>query len=664
LNLNWFDPRQAYDFAQSEWMSHNILEQPAMNSTGISRKHPAGAEILPGGGAHFRVWAPLRRAVEVVSDGGTVRLESEGGGYFSGVAEELHPGALYRYRLDGTGVFPDPASRFQPEGPHGPSQIVDPDSFRWTDQEWRGLPLAGQVIYELHVGTFTPEGTWRSAAAHLADLADTGITVIELMPVADFSGQYGWGYDGVNWFAPTRLYGAPDDFRAFVDQAHSLGLAVILDVVYNHFGSDGNYIGQFSPYYSSKAHKTDWGDAINYDGEHSGPVREFVTANAAYWIDEYHLDGLRLDATQDIFDGSRTHILAELTAAVRQAAKGRQTIVVAENEPQDTRLVRPADRGGHGIDGLWNDDYHHTAIVTLTGHTDAYYTDYRGTPQELLSAMKYGYLYQGQWYKWQKRRRGTPSFDIEPCRFITYIQNHDQVANSGRGHRGHLMSHPALYRAITAVMLLGPGTPMLFQGQEFGAETPFLYFADVPDCLRETVQKGRREFLAQWRSLRTPEMSEQLKDPCTRGAFEASKLDRTRKNQELLALHRDLLTLRRSDPVLRVQRAGTFDGAVISTHAFLYRIFNSEYGDRLLVVNLGPDLHLDPAPEPLLAPFGGQPWRVSFSTEHPRYGGYGTPPLDTEENWQIPGYAAVLLVPGASLSEMRFTETAQIDSKI
>jgi maltooligosyltrehalose trehalohydrolase len=617
-----------------------------VSNTSAQRKLPAGAEIVPGIGAHFRVWAPLRRSVDVVVDNEMTKLGSEDNGYFSGIVEHARAGTLYRYCLDGQDQFPDPASRFQPEGPHGPSQVVDASMFRWTDQSWRGLPLEGQVIYELHVGTFTRQGTWRSAMEHIAELAAIGVTVLELMPIADFSGQYGWGYDGVNWYAPTRLYGTPDDFRAFVDRAHSLGVAVILDVVYNHFGADGNYTGQFSPYYVSKAHKTDWGDALNYDGEQCVPVRDFVIGNAAYWIDEYHLDGVRLDATQDMFDDSPKHILAEITAAVRKAAQGRQTIIVAENEPQQTKLVRPLDQRGFGIDGLWNDDYHHSAMVALTGRTDAYYTDYRGTPQEFLSAMKYGYLYQGQRYKWQKDRRGTSSRGLKPSVFVTYIQNHDQVANSARGHRAHLLSSPALYRAVTALMLLGPGTPMLFQGQEFGANTPFLYFADVPEPLRETVESGRREFLAQWRALRTPEMRAQLPNPSSPKAFEMSKLDRGAVNEELYALHRDLLSLRRTDPVVRNQAEGTFDGAIIGEHAFAYRIFDEEDGDRLLVVNFGADLHLDPAPEPLLAPPEDRLWTVLFSTEHPKYGGYGTPPLDTNENWRIPGYAAVLLAPG------------------
>ena len=342
----------------------------------LARRLPIGAEPLDGGGVHFRIWAPLRKTVAVITPDQQFELSHEGNGYFSGVAPEITPGTTYQFHLDGEGSFPDPVSRFQPKGPHGPSQVVDPRTFAWSDQDWKGVELSGQILYEIHIGTFTREGTWASACRALPDLADTGITVIEVMPVADFAGSFGWGYDGVNWFAPCRLYGTPDDMRKFVDTAHSLGIGVILDVVYNHFGPDGNYTGQFSSDYVTSKHTTDWGEAINYDGENCGPVRELVEANAGYWIDEFHLDGLRLDATQNIYDDSPDHILTGIARSVRKAAGKRKTIVVAENEPQDVELIRPAERGGYGIDGLWNDDFHHSAIVALTGRNEAYYTDY------------------------------------------------------------------------------------------------------------------------------------------------------------------------------------------------------------------------------------------------------------------------------------------------
>jgi len=613
----------------------------------MKRRLPVGAEATPEG-VHFRVWAPSRKRVDVILEGSppiSEPLSQESSGYFSGLALEARAGARYKYRLDGGDQFPDPVSRFQPQGCHCWSEVVDPDRFAWTDQNWRGVPLRGQVIYEMHIGTFTREGTWQTALVQLPRLAETGITVLEVMPVAEFPGNFGWGYDGVHFFAPTRLYGKPDDFRKFVDVAHSLGMGVILDVVYNHLGPDGNYLPQFSPYYFSKTKKTDWGPAINYDSQGSGPVREFVTANAGYWIDEFHLDGLRLDATQDIHDRSEEHILAAIGRAVRSKAGSRSTILVAENEPQHVKLIRPLEKGGYGLDALWNDDFHHSALVALTGRNEAYYTDYFGKPQEMISMVKYGYLYQGQRYKWQKKRRGTASLDAEPASFVTFIQNHDQIANSAYGTRIHQLTDPGRLRAMTALMLLAPGTPMLFQGQEFGASSPFLFFADHAERLAETISSGRIEFLSQFPSLATPEMADRFPDPCDPATFERSKLDQGEREQhaEIYALHCDLLRLRREDPVFQMQKKGGVDGAVLSADAFVLRFFGERGDDRLLLVNLGVDLHLDPAPEPLLAPPESAQWEVLWSSEDPRYGGYGTAPLESSENWRIPGHAAVVL---------------------
>jgi maltooligosyltrehalose trehalohydrolase len=547
---------------------------------------------------------------------------------------------------DGDRLYPDPASRFQPYGPHGPSQIIDPRTFQWTDGMWPGVHLEGQVIYEMHLGTFTQEGTWEAASHELAELAAVGIALIEIMPVADFVGRFGWGYDGVDLFAPSYLYGTPDDCRRFVDCAHALGLAVILDVVYNHLGPDGNYLEQFSPEYFTDRYTTDWGKAINFDNEHAGPVREFFLANAGYWIDEFHFDGLRLDATQNIYDASADHILAAIPRQVRKAARGRPTILVAENESQQTKLVRSPTQGGYGLDALWNDDFHHSAMVALTGHNEAYYTDYSGTPQEFISMLKWGYLYQGQWYKWQKQPRGTPGFGLKPATFVTFIQNHDQIANSASGLRVHMLTSPGRYRAMTALMLLGPGTPMLFQGQEFAASSPFLYFADHNQELAPLVRRGRAEFLRQFPSIACPNMQSRLPDPSDPQTFERSKLDFSERQQhaETYTMHRDLLKLRRQDPVLHSQRPGGVDGAVLGPHAFVLRFFDADGDDRLLVVNLGRDLQLDPVAEPLLAPPASMHWETLWSSEDPYYGGFGTP-LETESYWRIPGEAAVVLFP-------------------
>ena len=612
------------------------------------RRLPIGAEPQPGGGVHFRLWAPRCREVAVELEGlKPIVMEAEPDGYFSCCARSARIGMRYRFRLDrGDLALPDPASRFQPEGPHGPSTIVAPDGFAWSDQSWRGIPRERLVIYELHIGTFTQEGSWQAAARELPALAELGITCIEIMPVAEFSGRFGWGYDGVNLFAPTRLYGQPDDFRRFVDQAHALGIAVILDVVYNHFGPDGNYLKAFSAAYFTDRYANEWGEAINFDGADAGPVREFFLANAGYWIDEYHLDGLRLDATQQIFDRSEDHILAAIVRQVRQAAQGRITFVVAENERQEAHLLRPPEHGGYGLDALWNDDFHHSATVALTGHREAYYSDYRGRPGEFIAAAKYGFLYQGQRYQWQKKARGTPSLDLPADCFVVFLQNHDQIANSGGGRRCHALTSPGRLRAITAYFLLMPGIPMLFQGQEFGTSSPFFYFADHESELAGAVRDGRRAFLAQFPSLASEEMQELLTDPGDIGTFRGSVLDQgeRQRNAAIHALHRDLLALRREDPVLG-QRPVRVDGAVLSDESWMLRFFDQGGADRLLIVNLGGDFALDPAPEPLLAPVEGHGWRLLWSSEAPRYGGGGIVPLDPEGIWRLPGQAAVILAP-------------------
>jgi maltooligosyltrehalose trehalohydrolase len=579
-------------------------------------------------------------------------LRGEGNGYFSGPVAEAKTGMLYRFVLD-EGTFPDPASRFQPEGPHGPSQIVDPTAFKWTDDRWPGVSREGQVIYEMHIGTFTPEGTWAAAQEELPELAQLGITVLEVMPVADFPGRFGWGYDGVNLFAPTRLYGRPDDFRAFVDRAHQLGLGVILDVVYNHVGPDGNYLKQFSQNYFTDRYQNEWGEALNFDGKGSGPVREFFITNAGYWIDEFHLDGLRLDATQQIFDHSREHLLAAISRKTREAAKPRKVYLVAENERQEAKLVRPVEKGGYGLDALWNDDLHHTAMTAITGRNEAYYSDYRGTPQEFISAIKWGFLYQGQWYPWQKNTRGSPALDLDSSRFVTFIQNHDQVANSLHGLRAHQLTSPGRFKAVTALVLLAPGTPMLFQGEEFAASAPFLYFADHNPDLSRLVAAGRKEFLRQFKTIACPECDSFVAHPGEEKTFLNCKLDLSerQKHAQIYMLHRDLLKLRREDTIFSGAQRRGFDGAVLGQEAFVIRFFGEGGNDRLLIANLGLDLGLNPAPEPLLAPVEGRRWRILWSTESPCYGGCGTWPWDHEGNWKIPGHAAIVLTPDTSTSK-------------
>ena len=364
-----------------------------------------------------------------------VDLKTEAGGYFSGLVSQANArecsiafGSM-RTRL----FTPIPFRAFNRKGRMDRRKSSIPRLFSWSDHAWPGVPCEGQVIYEMHIGTFTLAGTWAGAIGELEALAEVGITLIEVMPVADFSGDFGWGYDGVNFFAPTRLYGSPDDFRRFVDRAHALGMGVILDVVYNHFGPDGNYLKQFAEEYFTDRYANEWGDAINFDGPESAPVREFFLTNAAYWIDEYHLDGLRLDATQQIFDAGEPHILAELGARVRSAAGQRSVYIVAENEPQEPRLVRPLDQGGYGLDALWNDDFHHAALVAMKGHSEAYCSDYLGKPQEFISAAKWGFLYQGQrWLPGKSNGRGLlPALDLHAGE----LRHVFGKPRSGRQHR-------------------------------------------------------------------------------------------------------------------------------------------------------------------------------------------------------------------------------------
>lgn len=616
---------------------------------------PVGAEIVAPGCVSFRVWAPSRRRVSVVvgdESALTFELLPEGDGYFSGVRAETPPGTLYRFRLDDDErLFPDPASRYQPQGHDGPSQVIDPRQFRWRDAGWRGVTRKGQVIYELHVGTFTQEGTWAAAARALPWLAELGITVIELMPVGEFPGRYGWGYDVVHYFAPTRLYGTPDEFRSFVDTAHGLGLGVILDVVYNHCGTVGCFLPEFGKGYFSSKWRSDWGHALNFDGDQAQPVREYFTANAEYWIREFHLDGYRLDATQAIFDSSSPHILSDISWRARVAADSRDILLVGENEPQNVSLLRPCTEGGADIDALWNDDFHHSARVALTGRTEAYYADYRGRPQEFVSAAKHGFLYQGQYYIWQKQRRGTATSGFDPTRLVTFLQNHDQVANSTRGLRLHELTTPGRFRAATALLLLMPQTPLLFQGQEFAASSPFLYFADNAPENARAVSEGRREFLSQFASVAAGG-DVWLRDPAAHETFERSKLklEEREKHTQAVALHRSLLKLRHNDPVFSNPRPGGLDGAVLGDEAFVLRFFGEAGDDRLLVVNFGRELELAPCPEPLLAPPMHREWTPLWSSEDPAYGGDGTPAHKEDAPWRIGAHAALVYaaVPGSS----------------
>jgi maltooligosyltrehalose trehalohydrolase len=609
--------------------------------------HCPGTQITPDG-TYFRVWAPHARQVTVVFEDSTsppVQLDAQADGYFAGLCSQAQAGALYRYRLDDRGPYPDPASRYQPRGPDGPSMVVDPASYEWRDARWPGLRLSGQVIYEMHIGAFTREGTFDAAIGQLAYLAELGVTCLELLPLGEFPGRFNWGYDGVGLFAPFHGYGDEHACRRFVDAAHGHGLGVILDVVYNHVGEE-KYLERFSPDYFTDRYPNEWGKALNFDGPASKPVREYVIANAAYWIGEFHLDGLRLDATQSIFDATRPHVISEIVAGARAAAGGRSIIITAENEPQRAEMLDAPEHGGYGIDALWNDDFHHSARVALTRQHDGYFHDHRGRAQELLSAVRHNFLFQGQRYDWQQKPRGSPALRRNPRSFITFTQNHDQVANTFYGQRLHELTSPGRLRAMTALHLLAPQTPLLFMGQEFNASTPFRFFADHQGERAELVWNGRREFMRQFTHYALPAAQERIANPADPGTFEGSKLDPADRvrHQSVLDLYRDLLRLRRDDPVISRQAREDIEGAVLAERALLLRWIDDGDGDRLLLVNLDAQLDLHPAPEPLLAPPVGRAWCLSWSSDEPHYGGPGARSPCQPEGWCLPAESAALLI--------------------
>ncbi len=609
-------------------------------------------------GVLFTVWAPEQRALRVVIEGrGEHALDRDDEGFFTLHAAGAAAGDRYWLRLDGGTLRPDPATRFQPEGPHGPSVIVDPARYEWGDGSWPGITaLHRQVLYELHVGTFTQEGTWDAAAAQLPSLASVGVTTIEMMPVAEFAGDFGWGYDGVAPFAPYHAYGTPDALRRFIDTAHQLGIAVILDVVYNHIGPSGNFFREFSRRFFAET-ASEWGDAINFDGPGSARVRDFFLQNVEYWIRDFHFDGLRFDALQAINDSSDEHIVTAMARRAREAAAPRSIFLVGEHEGQRVERLRCDRAGIDGMDALWNDDWHHAAVVRLSGRREAYFTDYMGSAREFGAMARHGFLYQGQWYVWQKNRRGTLSLGLPGRRFVTFLENHDQVANTGLGQRIHHNSDPATLRALTALLLLGPNLPMLFQGQEFGTSRRFCYFAGHCGDLATSVRSGRAEFLSQFPGLATREMQDRLPTPSDRSTFESSKLERrgAPEHEPVLRLHRDLLTLRRADPVLAElgTAAVNVEASALTDDVLVLRYQRSDGASRLLVFNLGTELRLPLMNDPLLAAPVDQDWHAVWSSDRPDYGGPGVVDFLHDVPWRIPGRSATFCEAGPTVSRKR-----------
>ncbi|MDH4154116.1 MAG: malto-oligosyltrehalose trehalohydrolase [Nitrospira sp.] len=618
-----------------------------------------GATPLVENAMRFRVWAPhaTEVAVQLLGEGrSAVPLQPEAHGYFEAIIPQVAPLTRYRYVLDGSKERPDPASRFQPEGVHGPSAVVDPNAFQWMDQSWNGLPLKDFIIYELHVGTFTNEGTFEAVIPHLRYLKETvGITAIELMPVAQFPGRRNWGYDGASPFAVQSSYGGPDGLKRLVNACHKIGLAVILDVVYNHLGPEGNYLGDFGPYFTDH-YQTPWGLAINYDGPESDAVRQYVIGNALYWVTEYHIDALRLDAIHGIFDFSAHHILKELTLAVHQQAGclGRQIFVIAESDLNDVRIINLPTSGGYGLDGQWNDDFHHALRVSLTGERAGYYEDFRGL-KDLGTALREGFVYSGQHSAYRRRRHGNSPEHCRPSQFVVFSQNHDQIGNRAVGDRLSTQLPLEALKVARATVLLSPNIPLLFMGEEYGERAPFQYFIEHGDPdLVEAVRQGRRREFAHfgWKP-------EEIPDPQDPATLERCRLDRTDLDDRQTGLLRwthALIQLRKAVPVLAAGDAETLHHSVwvFEKEELLVMHRWSTTGDQALLL-LG--FKKTPVVCPLTAPVGV--WQRRLSSGAEEFGGSGADDLPPRLAIQaqgtpvtVPGYSATVYV----LSEDRSLE--------
>lgn len=522
-------------------------------------RYPSVGAQLRADEVFFRVWAPARRSVDVVlhqRDGTRAihPMTRDAQGYWTTTVKSIGAGARYHYRLDGILDRPDPASRAQPEGVHGPSMVIDL-AFDWRDSDWLGLPRENLIIYELHVGTFSEVGTFDGVIERLSYLRSLGVTAIELMPVADFQGERNWGYDGVALYAPAWVYGGVPGFKRLVDAAHREGLAVILDVVYNHLGPSGNYLRDFSSDYFTDRHQTPWGDAPDFDGENAGPVRDFFIENACYWMEEYHLDGLRLDAVHEIVDQSDRHVLSELADALRELLpEARHYAVFAEHPRNEARLALPRQADGHGLDGIWADDFGHVVRVTLTGEQQGHLGAYRGGATELARVLQDGWLYQGEPDRRTGRLRGSSADALAPNSLVYAIETHDYVGNRALGERLGSLITPATYRAVSALLLLSPGLPMLFMGQEWGASSPFLYFTDHDEELGRKVVEGRRKEFAAFSTFQ----KEAVPDPQNLDTFLRSRLRWQERSdpahKDILALYRDLITFRKGEPLYQTLR--------------------------------------------------------------------------------------------------------------
>jgi malto-oligosyltrehalose trehalohydrolase len=575
---------------------------------------PFGAEVLDGGGVRFRLWAPAARKVEVVLSHESKTMEPGQDGWFQHVDLSAGTGTLYQYRINGGPLVPDPASRFQPQDCEGPSEVVDPSAFPWKDGAWRGRPWNEAVLYELHVGTFTPEGTYRAVQQKIPHLSSLGITAIELMPLADFAGRRNWGYDGVLPYAPDSVYGRPDELRSLVQAAHEAGLMVFLDVVYNHFGPKGNFLNLYAPQFFTQRHDTPWGAAINFDGEGSRWVREYFIENALYWLREYRLDGLRFDAVHAILDDSPEHVLNALSKRITSTlGRERHVHLILENDANQARFLGPGK-----YTAQWNDDSHHAYHVLATGEGDGYYVAYRDAPAKHLGrCLAEGFAYQGEVSPFSHEKRGEPSAHLPPCAFVDFLQNHDQVGNRALGERLAGLSKQKPLRALTAIFLLAPSPPMLFMGEEWGCTQPFLYFCDFHGELGEAVRNGRREEFARFAAFHDPAARARIPDPNAEATFRDSKLAwsdaASEAGKDWLAYYASLLALRRDRIAPLNVRPGRH--RVLGERALEVRWPLEGGGSLLLIAHLADgSCALEPPDATLLwgNDVPGAPWSVTW----------------------------------------------------
>jgi maltooligosyltrehalose trehalohydrolase len=579
-----------------------------------------GASYKGKGKCVFSVWAPFCNEVslKIVSpEKRIIPMKRNNKGLWETTVSNIQPGSLYFYRLNDAIDRPDPVSCFQPQGVHGPSQIIDHKSFYWKDLLWRGLDLKDYIIYELHVGTFTTEGTFAAATAHLDYLMELGITAIELMPVAQFPGDRNWGYDGAYPFAPQNSYGGPEGLKRFINACHNNGIAVIMDVVYNHLGPEGNYLGDYGPYFTGK-YRTPWGNAINFDGPHSDSVREFFTANALYWISEYHIDALRIDAIHGIFDFSAKHFLTELAEAVHKEAKllKRNIYVIAESDLNDVRVINPARIGGYGLDAQWNDDFHHALHTMITGESSGYYKDF-GSMEHMAKAFREGFVYSGQYSKYRQRRHGNSSKNIAACKFVVFSQNHDQVGNRARCDRLSRTLPFEKLKLAAAIVLLSPYIPLIFMGEEYGETAPFKYFVSHSDKnLIKAVRDGRRKEFASF------SWEGDLPDPQAENTFFDSKvnINISQKNTHkiLFEFYKELIRFRKEWHPAGVFSLKNIDVSFFTEERALSLTMSCKDTGILCVYGFNEN----PLNMRLLFPTGT--WRKIIDSSSKKWGGTGT----------------------------------------